>query len=277
MIFHLCRETVSHTTDEFPMAYYRVDKSHPRYHMIHHWHPEAEWLIVREGEIRLTLDGVCKTLRRGQVVLIPPGTVHSGIPDRCIYECVVFDPTILQSPLRGSAGKAVKKFLSRVSIYDTDKDDALNRLTACLQTRAPGFETEALAASFDRINRLIYKSSQPEIVTPDRKQRLIPFENAVLYLQEHYPEPVGLSDLAAAAGLSENYFGEYFKTVTGKTPIQYLTEYRVERAAEALRGNDASVTEIALECGFNDLSYFIKTFRRFYGTSPAQYRKNVNR
>ena len=54
--------------------------------------------------------------------------------------------------------------------------------------------------------------------------------------------------------------------------MRYLNEYRLERAAELLHHEDKTVTEIAFECGFNDLSYFIKSFRRQYELSPSVYR-----
>jgi AraC-like DNA-binding protein len=60
--------------------------------------------------------------------------------------------------------------------------------------------------------------------------------------------------------------------MTGTTPINYLLTYRIERAARKLLGSDLSVTQIAYDCGFNDLSYFIKTFKTFKKVSPKDYR-----
>lgn len=273
MIFHLCREPITHKTEGFPMAYYSVDENHPRYLMMHHWHPEAELLLLRKGILRLTLEDKTLRLTEGQFVLIPSGAVHSGIPEEAHYECVVFDGNVLSSVLQGSTKKKAAEALSRPRTGNTPP--SLSRLTECLARKEGGYQAEALSFLFSLLTEWIrtpLAAATSRQWTELRKSRLIPFEKAVLFLQEHYREPITLKELSEAAGLSENYFGEYFKNVTGKTPFQYLNEYRIERAAEQLRETDLSVTEISLECGFNDLSYFIKTFRKAYGISPNRYR-----
>ena len=271
MIFHLCREPVTHKTEGFPMAYYSVDENHPRYFMMHHWHPETELLVLRKGRLTLTLDGRSIDLSEGQFALIPSGEIHSGTPERAWYECVVFDGRGLTDILQGSTKKNVNRILSTPFAGPLKKE--LSDLTQALSGRNTGYQTAALAALFSLLTDLV--KTAPEAVLPQRrKSRLIPFENAVLYLREHYGDPVTLKNLADAAGLSEKYFGEYFKNITGIPPVRYLNEYRAERAAEQLKRTEKSVTEIALECGFNDLSYFIKTFRKHYGIAPGNYRKN---
>lgn len=273
MIFHLCRESISHKTEGFPMAFYSVDESHPRYLMMHHWHPEAELLILRKGSLLLTLENRKVQLSEGQFILIPSGTVHSGIPEDAHYECVVFDGNVLSSVLQGSTKKKAAEALNHPRTDSTPP--SLSRLTECLAQKEVGYQAEALSFLFSLLTEWIrtpHTDTAAHQRTELRKSRLVSFEKAVLFLQEHYREQITLKDLSEAAGLSENYFGEYFKNVTGKTPFQYLNEYRIERAAERLRGSDLSVTDISLECGFNDLSYFIKTFRKAYGISPNRYR-----
>lgn len=79
--------------------------------------------------------------------------------------------------------------------------------------------------------------------------------------------------LSATVDKSPKYIGCFFKSMTGKTPIEYLNEYRIEKACHKLRYTDMPVTDIAFSCGFSDLSYFIKTFKRLKGVSPGKYRK----
>ena len=93
------------------------------------------------------------------------------------------------------------------------------------------------------------------------------------YLRTHYAEEISLDDLSAVAGFSRKYFCKFFKDMTGTTPFQYLTTYRIEKAARKLLITELPVTQIAFDCGFNDLSYFIKTFKQLKGVSPNKYRK----
>ena len=64
--------------------------------------------------------------------------------------------------------------------------------------------------------------------------------------------------------------------MTSKKPMEYLNSYRVEKAAAKLLTSDASITDIAYSCGFNDLSYFIKTFKSLKGVTPARFRKSTS-
>jgi AraC-like DNA-binding protein len=81
-----------------------------------------------------------------------------------------------------------------------------------------------------------------------------------------------LADLAAAAGTSPFHFVRLFKRETGVTPYRYVLQARIRRAVGLLAETSRSVTEIAFDVGFGDLSNFLNAFRREIGCSPRQYR-----
>jgi len=66
----------------------------------------------------------------------------------------------------------------------------------------------------------------------------------------------------------------YFRSLTGRTPIDYLNYYRIECASEMLSTKDITIREVAISCGFNDESYFIKTFNKYKGITPKQFMKS---
>jgi AraC family transcriptional regulator len=94
-----------------------------------------------------------------------------------------------------------------------------------------------------------------------------------LWLEANAAEPVGLEHAARYAGLSPFHFLRLFSKVTGVTPDQYLVRTRLRRAARLLSQEDMPITELALDCGFADLSNFVRTFRRASGMSPGKFRK----
>lgn len=96
--------------------------------------------------------------------------------------------------------------------------------------------------------------------------------DAALWIEAHAAEPLALADLARAAGLSEFHFLRLFTRVLGVAPHQYLLRTRLRHAARLLVEPRRTVTEIALEVGFNDLSNFVRTFRRAAGISPSGFR-----
>jgi AraC family transcriptional regulator len=97
---------------------------------------------------------------------------------------------------------------------------------------------------------------------------------AALWLDERSAEPLTLDDMARTVGLSPFHFLRLFSRVIGVTPHQYLVRARLRRAARLLAQDSLSITEIALEVGFADLSNFVRTFGRAAGLSPGQFRRS---
>lgn len=87
-----------------------------------------------------------------------------------------------------------------------------------------------------------------------------------------YAEPVGVEDMARAAGLSRAHFSRAFKAAFGESPRAYLLTRRLERAAALLRTTDRSIADVCLSVGLQSLGSFTTSFTRMFGTSPAAYR-----
>jgi AraC family transcriptional regulator len=97
---------------------------------------------------------------------------------------------------------------------------------------------------------------------------------AVEYIDAHLDAPIGLADMAFAAGLSRMHFAKQFKSATGLRPHDYLLQRRVERAQEALLNGDASVVDVALSVGFQSQPHFTTIFRRIVGMPPHAWRRS---
>jgi AraC-like DNA-binding protein len=87
-----------------------------------------------------------------------------------------------------------------------------------------------------------------------------------------YAEPVGVDDMAAAAGLSRAHFSREFRRAFGVSPHAYLLTRRLERAAALLRNTDRSVAEVCLDVGLQSVGSFTTSFKRAFGKTPTQYR-----
>jgi len=95
------------------------------------------------------------------------------------------------------------------------------------------------------------------------------------YIDHNYSNKIELNDLARITGMSPKYFCRFFFEMSSRTPIDYVNYYRIERACYELITTNDSITEISLFCGFNDISSFIKTFKKYKGKSPRQYIKEL--
>jgi len=110
------------------------------------------------------------------------------------------------------------------------------------------------------------KVSQQEQIAAERMKQMLRF------VEEHYAEELTVERIAASVALSESACLRSFRQMLGITPIQYVKQFRVEKAAELLRSTRLKTGEIGMECGFADGSYFIKTFREIKHCTPKEYR-----
>jgi AraC family transcriptional regulator len=123
-----------------------------------------------------------------------------------------------------------------------------------------------LAAKFAGITSEASRTG--ELTARDRRRAV----EAALWIGEHAHEPVSLTMAARLAGLSPFHFLRCFAKALGVTPHQYLVRCRIKRAARLLAERERGITDVAFDCGFNDLSNFIRTFRRAAGISPRAFR-----
>ena len=116
------------------------------------------------------------------------------------------------------------------------------------------------------------------IITTDAEQNrnLLSIKKVLDYISAHYRDPLSVKELSGLSNYSEFYFMKLFKQYTGKTAAAYLNDYRLEKAKSLLLHTDASVTDIALDVGFNNTSYFIKKFQEANQLSPHKFRKKMS-
>lgn len=98
------------------------------------------------------------------------------------------------------------------------------------------------------------------------------FGDILGYMERHYTEPIALDKLATRASLSKGAFIRSFKKHFGKTPLEYLIDIRLRKAADLLRTTNHSIGEIAEEVGFNDSNYFSRQFKKTLNVSPREWR-----
>ena len=100
-----------------------------------------------------------------------------------------------------------------------------------------------------------------------------PLRQIISYIQQNYSAKVTLNDIAIAGNVCRSNCCKIFQKFLNQSPIGYLTEYRLEKSLFLLKTTNYTITEIALQCGFNSSSYFTETFRKELNCTPSDYRK----
>ncbi len=268
-------------TSDFPIEVHIIDKGHIRYEMSSHWHGDIEIIRVIDGNLNIRLNNRSYIAQPGDIVFVNPETVHSAIPENCIYECLVFDISLFDVAhnmsyyfFEGLMNNEyhVREFIPAAS---PEFHKAVGEVFEIMKNKSSGYKFKVVGSLFTLfgiiIDGHIYDLSGDSSVTADKT---VPKLKKVLsYIRSNFDKQISLDDMAQVAEMSSKYFCSFFRNMTRQTPIEYLNTYRIEKASKMLLNTDLSVTDIAFSSGFNDLSYFIKTFKLIKGITPAKYRK----
>lgn len=148
--------------------------------------------------------------------------------------------------------------------------DDLLKLSEKLYTEA------AMICSYSQVTEWL-RSRTNDVITiiskshSNRVQNVV--KKAMLYIDEHYSEPISVKDVANAVCISESYLKALFKKCENKSYIEYLIETRINKAKILLRNSDKSITEISLDVGYQTPNAFSSVFKKVTGTTPSQYKK----
>ncbi len=281
-------EKKHHNTLDFPAAYYFVDSAHPQYHMSTHWHREWELIRIKQGTLTLHADHTEIVGHAGDFFLIRDGMLHGAVPENCVYECLLFD---FNSLLRSS--ELIQKYLRPIYrlellpelLYPANAYPELHAMVAelmdanAVKIAVPEASDYRDLITYSGLNHLFARILQKGLYTTNKEpglklpNRIGQIKSVLEYIDQQYQSAITLNSMAEVAGMNPKYFCRIFKEITQQTPMDYVIFFRIEQAAKLLSTTDLSVLEIAMECGFNDCSYFIRTFKKLKHVTPKQYRK----
>ncbi len=268
---------------DFPIEYYHVENTHPQYIMPFHWHVEYEIIRILKGSFIISLDEEEIKAKSGDVIFIPGGTLHACTPTNCIYECVVFDMRMLLDK-DGITRRYIELIDDQtlrinpiLTCEGTRLHDTIWRLFDSFCKETMGYEMIVKGTLYEIFGTLLERNlfNHTSFVPLGNQRRINQLKHALELIEEQYSTTITLKQLSKAAGMSSKYFCKFFQDMTHKSPMNYLNFYRIERACYQLIHSDSSIIEISMNCGFNDVSYFIKTFRKYKGTTPSKYRKQI--
>lgn len=254
-----------HTTGKLMMRLYENYVGFPL-----HWHDEYEIIKIVSGKGRFVINGRYYEVGGSDVLFVNAGELHSLIShaDPFVSYSVVIHPYLV-------FGNDCTQLLDRKRVFPRKTDDPeimreLDRIYDADKRRDIGFELE-IKASIIRIFSILYKCDDPVCEAPDTAE-MIRLENIFDYVHTNYDKKMTLDTLCRVSNYSKSYIIRIFKRYTGKTPIEYINDYRIVMAQDMLNNSSESVIDIAMACGFGDVNYFIRTFRRSVGETPLQYR-----
>lgn len=273
------KETKERGTKDFPLGFYYVDSSHPRYNMPFHWHIETELIRVTQGSLVLKLEDDTFRLERNDLAFISSGILHGAVPSDSEYECIVFDSELIRH-----RNYLDDVFISNVLNHKVQPDAFFHPDDELMEIENGLFSAASCAGDWSPLAvcaylRLFFAYCQKnrryrenDFVMDNGFRRAGQMKAVLEYIGEHIGERLTLEELSRVAGLSSRYFCRFFREYTGRTCFDYMNFMKMEKAALMLRESGCTVSEASYAVGFEDASYFTRLFRRYMGQSPSAYR-----
>ena len=279
------KELLTYGTPDFPIAFF--DDDLVKVKVPWHWHNEFELVILTEGSITVKIAGDEFDLSKGEGYFANSSVLHSAeLKTRTGHQrCLVFAPEIIAQKDELARKKYLDPVLENSSlpyIRLTSKDPHQKELLRLIDDAwTQGAYEKAdypLNVRYDLGKVFSYIVHNMELLTAktghaDHLQKNeYRIKKALSYIEIHYASVITITDIAASAGISVSTCLRLFREVLHTTPIRYLMEYRIRKfIEESERSAGASISDIACACGFQDVSYFNRCFKKIHGCTPTQY------
>lgn len=288
MQFFRLRESLVHGDADFPLHAYSLI-SQGGFVFPCHWHPEWEFILVTDGSLMLQSGDDLTRVDAGEVAFMGPAELHAGTSQEPVCSCraVVFNPSLLDPAVPDAAAAhwllplthGRMKLPGRLGPADPTGPAIIATLTdliADADSRDAGWELRIRG----RLLMLMGLLAGAGYLSPCEQPRdslLLRHDNRLKkvlgHIEDHLAEPFTLEGLADIACLSRSSFSRFFKARTGETALEFINRSRMQRAVALLRQPGWTVSMAAGAVGFDNLSYFTRTFKRFAGFLPSELKE----
>lgn len=283
MYFEL-KENKPHGTKDDPFSTYHIENAGRSFQIPVHWHDEFEIIYVRSGFLTVSISGESYIGKTGEAFVVSPGNLHlmgsqSGTVDYYTFlfplKYISFrtddmlDEKLLE-PLNSGhlmicprVKDTAKELCEQlIKIYEAKNDESESKITTQVRTKI-------ILLQF-----ILHMWENGFIIENDKSGRNTVEKEMISYIQQSFTGEISLKEFGEQFHLSEKYVSQYFKEHFHITLSKYVTYLRLEHAKQLLQNSDIPVTEVAMLSGYQNVSYFIRSFKKTYGVSPLKYRKN---
>lgn len=237
-----------------------------------HWHENIEILFVIEGEIIVMSDANIVTARKDDIVFINSNNVHYIHTNEfnSKYFCLIIDYKFCEEH-----GLDIEEIIFQRLINDSFVKDKYLAIEEEFRLKGVLYKAAIKSLAVEMLIYLYrkYVLSESTLSNKSETEKKAIIKKAIRHIQENYNKNITVTEIAADAGISKYYFCHIFKEFTGITTVRYINILRCENAKRMLQNGNYRVEEVAYLVGFDNLSYFSKTYKKYMGCLPSATKK----
>lgn len=252
-----------------------------------HHHSFYELHYVLNGDVHTEVDGVEKIINENQFYIISPGAYHSheqkgaaghiGIAIR--WEVENIDISFKNLGIYSSLDRVVHNMNNTFFEVYNDDGGFISRLLRLLELQENGctlLEKQLFLLQIFLYLENDYFKAVKELPVDKNKDFIETniINDVIQFIEENYSQDIGVNDIADSVHISYSYLSKLFKNYEKVTLNEYLTSVRLKRAQKLLKCSDKTVEAVSREVGFTSIYYFSTVFKKQFGQSPNEYRKN---
>ena len=254
-----------------------------RGHIPSHWHKELEIFVLLEGRIQLGIGDAIYSLQTGDGCFINTEVLHAftaDVPTPCTYRSFVFHPDIVGGTPGSIFDTAyVRPLLVQgapfVKFQQETGDDIyfeqFHRVFQACTEESYGYEfqvRDALSLILLYVQSKNKMAGSPPILSVQEAR----LKKMLAWIDDNLGKNISVSQIAGTVNICPRECQRIFHQYLHYSPIEYVRRKRIFQAARQLSATSSSVTDIALNCGFPNPSYFSTQFKAFMGSTPSEYR-----
>jgi AraC-like DNA-binding protein len=259
------------------------------YNATWHFHPEFQLTLVLKSHGHRLVGDNFTPLTPGDLVLVGSNLPHVWQQDPAwsrgqhgVHAIIVrfletcFGRDLLEIPEMEPVRRLLRRASRGLHVTGRTRNEVAKRMQRLARSEGLARVAELLGvlnvlARSAELQPIASAGFVPRLESTDQGR----MERICRYVEEHLGDEIDRASVAAEAHLSEGAFSRFFKLRTGKTLPQYVNELRVGRACRLLADEAAKITDIAMDCGFQNLANFNRRFREITGMAPRDYRRKV--
>lgn len=278
-------ENLTRGTNELPFARYDFTENRKDFVLTQtHFHNEFEIISVKSGELNLLIEGESHILMADDIAFINPYEYHAIKSIECpvSYTAFVFSKELITFPSQHffQSKFTAPIFSGKVKLHNIiTKQNTLHQSiispVQALRDNHTAQDPQILHLLLEIFTTLLDKNALIKVIEANTK---IPdyIKICIDYIAQNCEKDITLAQLSHLVHLSPNYLCTAFKSATGLSPVEHLQVIRIKRATQMLLQTNFSIEEISLKCGFQNVGYFIKVFKKQTTHTPHAYRKKMS-